>query len=132
MPDDSVPSDAFRRLHAASRASPAADWPERNDRLKRLARMLRDHRARLASAIAEDFGGRPVAETELAEMFPVLDGIAHARRHGRRWMRPRRVAPGRWLRPARAEIRPQPLGVVGIVAPWNYPLMLSAAPLTAA
>ncbi|WP_112873826.1 coniferyl aldehyde dehydrogenase [Paracoccus endophyticus] len=122
----------FDAQHHASRAQATADWPTRLARLDTLDRALRDERAGLTRAIAADFGQRPAAETELAELFPVLDGLAHARRHGRRWMAPRRAGVGLWFRPARALIRPQPLGVVGIVAPWNYPLMLSAGPLTAA
>ncbi|WP_246026557.1 coniferyl aldehyde dehydrogenase [Paracoccus luteus] len=122
----------FDAQHRASRAQPAVDWPARDARLAALDRALRDGRAALTRAIAADFGQRPAAETELAELFPVLAGIAHARRHGRRWMAPRRAGVGLWFRPARAMIRPQPLGVAGIVAPWNYPLMLSAGPLTSA
>src|SRR5687768_5907541 len=47
-------------------------------------------------------------------------------------MKPRRAGVGKWFLPARARILPQPLGVVGIIVPWNYPLYLAVAPLAAA
>ena len=138
MPDPRAPDPhtdlraRFDRIRAAARAAPIVPWPERRDRLERLRAVVRDGRRVLGRAIAEDFGHRPQAETDLAEVFPVLDGIADALARTPRRMRRRPVAAGRWLFPARAWIDPQPLGVVGIVAPWNYPLMLSAGPLTAA
>jgi len=122
----------FALLHSASRAAAEVPWAQRDARLAALERMIRDQRGAFARAISEDFGGRPAAETDLGEVFPLLDGLRQARRMGPRWMRPRRASAGRWLWPARAQVLPRPLGVVGIVAPWNYPLMLSAGPLTAA
>lgn len=130
--DTALLADRFAQMRAASRAVPLVPWPVRRERLMRLEAMIRAGRPALAQAITTDFGGRPAAETDLAEVFPTLDGISHALRHGAGWMRPRPMAAGRWLWPARASVRPQPLGVVGIVAPWNYPLMLSAGPLTTA
>lgn len=122
----------FDLLHDASRAAPDVPWAQRDARLAALERMIRDQRGTFARAIAEDFDGRPAAETDLAEMFPLLDGLKQARRQGPGWMKPRKASSGRWLRPARAQVLPRPLGVVGIVAPWNYPLMLSLGPLISA
>jgi len=82
--------------------------------------------------ISADFGHRSRHETELAEIFPVLSAIRHARSHLRRWMRPKRVPVGLELRPARAAILHQPVGVVGIIGPWNYPFHLAIMPLIAA
>ncbi|MEO7066195.1 MAG: coniferyl aldehyde dehydrogenase, partial [Rhodanobacter sp.] len=80
-------------------------------------------------AIGQDFGCRPSEETRLLEFFPSLSGIAYALRHGRRWMRPRRGFAGFWFLPARTELLPQPVGVIGIIVPWNYPLYLAVGPL---
>lgn len=124
--------DRFAAQIAASRKAAATSWADREARLKTLEALVRDNRADFARAIAQDFGQRPSEETDLAEIFPVLDGISHALRHGRRWMRRRKVSTGLWFKPASAFLQPMPLGVVGIVAPWNYPLMLSAGPLTSA
>jgi len=122
----------YSTLRAAFDATPYPAWGVRRDRLLRLRQMLRRHAAEFAEAIDADFGGRPPPETGLLELVPSLQGIADALRHGPRWMRPRHAAVSRWFLPARAHVLPQPLGVVGIIAPWNYPLVLAVAPLTAA
>ncbi|MFI4970715.1 MAG: aldehyde dehydrogenase family protein, partial [Lysobacterales bacterium] len=128
MADD--PASAFGAMRAAQLREPLADWSTRARRLRALETAIRDNRVAIAAAIAADFGRRPAEETDLLEVFPSLSGIRHALKHGRSWMRPRRRRTGLWFLPARSEIRAQPLGVVGIIAPWNYPLYLAAGPLT--
>lgn len=118
--------DDQRRTH---RAMPYPPWEWRAARLKALDAMLRDNEAAICQAIAEDFGCRPAQETRLLEMFPARGGLAHALRHGRRWMRPRRRFADFWFLPARTELLPQPVGVVGIIVPWNYPLYLAVGPI---
>ena len=123
---------AFERQRAAWSAAPCPGWEERADRLRRLRRLLLDNEAAISRAIDADFGGRPAFETELAEIWPSLEEVKVALRHGRGWMKPRRAGVGKWFRPARAQVLPQPLGVVGIIVPWNYPLFLAFGPLVAA
>jgi coniferyl-aldehyde dehydrogenase len=123
---------AFERQRAAWAAAPYPSWAERADRLRRLQQLLQQHEAEIIAAIDADFGGRPAVETELAEIFPSLEAIKDALRHGRGWMKPRHVGVGKWFLPARAQVLPQPLGVVGIIVPWNYPLYLAIGPLVAA
>ncbi len=123
---------AYAHQRAAFRACPYPAWELRRDRLRRLLALLRDRQGGIADAVAADFGQRARAETEILDLVPSLAALRHALRHGRHWMRPRRVSPGVWFRPARAQILPQPLGVVGIIAPWNYPLYLSIGPLASA
>ncbi|WBY02286.1 coniferyl aldehyde dehydrogenase [Ramlibacter tataouinensis] len=125
-------SSSFERLRAAFAADPYPEWPARADRLRRLLRLVREHEPAIAAAIHQDFGGRPAIETEIVEIWPSLDEIKGALRHGRGWMKPRRAGVGKWFRPARARIVPQPVGVVGIIVPWNYPLNLAVVPLAAA
>jgi coniferyl-aldehyde dehydrogenase len=117
------------RMRDAHAGDPMPAWPARAARLRALQALITEHRGDIADAIDQDFGGRPAQETDLLEVFPSLSAIRHALRHGRRWMRPRRSLPGWLFLPARNEIRPQPLGVVGIIVPWNYPLYLAAGPL---
>ncbi|HEX9390687.1 MAG TPA: coniferyl aldehyde dehydrogenase [Usitatibacteraceae bacterium] len=105
---------------------------ERHADLDKLAQLLRDNAVGLQQAISTDFGNRSIHETQLLELFPALAAIRDARRHLRKWMRPRRSWASLWFLPARRELRPQPLGVAGIIVPWNYPLLLAIAPLVGA
>jgi coniferyl-aldehyde dehydrogenase len=108
---------------------PMPAWPVRAARLRALEALLRQHRSEIGDAINADFGCRPREETDLLEMFPSLSAIRHALAHGRRWMKPRRRMADLMFLPARTELRPQPLGVAGIIVPWNYPLYLAVGPL---
>jgi coniferyl-aldehyde dehydrogenase len=126
------PSPIFERQRAAAAEQPCPGWALRADRLRRLQRLLIDNELAIGQAIDADFGGRPAIETELAEVWPSLEEIKGALRHGRRWMKPRRAGVGKWFVPARAQVLPQPLGVVGVIVPWNYPLYLALGPMAAA
>jgi coniferyl-aldehyde dehydrogenase len=123
---------AFERQRAAWLAAPFPSWEERAARLKRLQVLLETHEAAITQAIDADFGGRPAIETELAEVWPSLEEVKGALRGGRGWMKPRRAGVGKWFLPARAQVVPQPLGVVGVIVPWNYPLYLAIGPMAAA
>ena len=123
---------AFELQKRACIDSPEVPWALRQDRLKRLARLVEANAAAFAQAISEDFGHRSQHETDLLEVFPSLSGLNHALAHGKRWMRGERRATGKWFLPASSHVIPQPLGVAGIIVPWNYPLTLAIGPLCAA
>ncbi|KLT72553.1 aldehyde dehydrogenase [Neisseria arctica] len=122
----------FNEIFQASRMQTDVAWALRAQRLQRLEHMVRDNEAALVKVICTDFGNRSRHETALLEVFPTLAAIRHALKHGRRWMKPRKVATDWWFWPARNRIIPQPLGIIGIVAPWNYPLFLTTGPLVGA
>ena len=110
------PPDASRRIRA----------------LRALLKAVRGRREEFVQAISEDFGGRARQETLLLEVFPLVDTIRHAMRHLPQWMRPRPAAAGWQFMPGRARVIYQPLGAVGIIGAWNYPLLLSLSPLVSA
>lgn len=122
-------------LFASQRAAFARhtrNWRERVDALRALASALLEHKNALVEAICADFGGRAAEETLALELFPTLNEIRHSIRHLREWMAALPVTPPLVFRPARARVQYQPLGVVGVMAPWNYPLLLSMTPLAGA
>src|SRR5271166_1231204 len=108
------------------------DFACRRDRLDRLEAMILRHEGDIADAISRDFGNRSVQETRLLEFIPVLGALRHARKHLEKWMAPRRVATAPNFRPGRNLLLRQPLGVIGVISPWNYPLALALAPTVAA
>ena len=127
---------AMEALFARQRlAFTAAPMPSEEDRLRwldALRDVLAGHQPALIEAIAADFGHRSADETLLAEIMPSLHGIRYASRHLRRWMKPSRRHVGLAFQPASAREVYQPLGVVGIIVPWNYPLYLAIGPLIGA
>jgi coniferyl-aldehyde dehydrogenase len=131
-PLEADPGPRFEAQRRAFARDPMPSAASRRERLSRLESMLETHVDEIADAIARDFGHRSRHETRLLEIFPALEAIRHARRHLYRWMRPERRATGLWFLPGRSRILKQPLGVAGIVVPWNYPLLLAVGPLVAA
>ncbi len=117
-----------RRAHMAH---PAPTLAERQADLRTLARFVRENRAQIIAAINADYGSRSTHETLLTEVAPVLGSIRHTSSHLRRWMRPQRRGIDRLaFGLASNRVLPQPLGVVGVIVPWNFPLNLSFEPLT--
>jgi len=124
--------DILERQRAAFLQDGPPSAAARREALLRLRRILTEHQDEIATAISADFGHRSWHETLLADIFTTVAGIKHARRHVAGWMKPERRAVPLHFRPGRARVVYQPLGVVGIISPWNYPVGLALAPLTAA
>lgn len=123
---------AFDRLKAAYRRDPVPSYAARRAALARLKALTKENADAIAEAVSEDFGHRSAHDTKIAELFPIVQLTGYIEKNLKRWMRPeRRPMPATFL-PASAEIIRQPLGVVGIVAPWNYPYNLTAGPLATA
>ena len=101
----------------------------RVERLQRLGGLIELHSQEFAQAISSDFGTRSHTEIRITEVMILQSGIRHAIRHLSRWMKPRKVSTALAYRPGKSMIMRQPLGVVGIISPWNYPLQLALAPL---
>jgi len=105
---------------------------QRRSDLQRLRAILKARLPQMAEAIAVDFGHRSTHESLIADGMTVLNEIDHLLGHLRGWMRPRRVGVGWRFWPARAQTRSVPLGVVGVISPWNYPVNLALIPLATA
>lgn len=122
---------ALALQRAACRAHPLPTLAERKRDLQTLQRFIREHTDALCEAISADYGNRSRHETLLAEIFPAIDGIDHVLKQLQKWMKPqRRSVDWRTFPGARNRVLPQPLGVVGVIVPWNFPVNLSLVPLT--
>ncbi|MDR2853202.1 MAG: coniferyl aldehyde dehydrogenase [Burkholderiaceae bacterium] len=125
-------NDVLNLQKNAYAKNPMPSAKERIERLARLRQVLLKQQDAIASAISDDFGNRSIHETMLGELATCLAHIAYYSRHVGRWMKPCRRHIGLLHQPAKAWVQYQPLGVVGIIAPWNYPLLLSVGPLICA
>ena len=123
---------AFEAQRAAFRSEPYPSLATRLDRIERVRAMTTRYSEPLVAAVSADFEHRARQETELTDLFTVQSGARHAQRHLRGWMRERRVPTALHFLPASNRLLPQPLGVVGILSPWNYPYYLAMAPAVAA
>ncbi|MFK4026977.1 coniferyl aldehyde dehydrogenase [Stutzerimonas balearica] len=134
--DQSAETKRLHALYASQRRAydklPMPDLEQRLQWLEALHEVIASHQQALVEAISADFGNRSADETLLAEVMPSLHGIRHAKRHLARWMKPSRRRVGLAFQPASARVLYQPLGVVGIIVPWNYPLYLAIGPLIGA
>ncbi|MFW7267143.1 coniferyl aldehyde dehydrogenase [Gluconacetobacter sp. Hr-1-5] len=117
--------------HAFLRDGPPGARQRRDD-LRRLKAEILRRRPDIARALNADFGQRSARETAIVELVPLVQAINYLSRHLRGWMKPerRRVSP--YFLFGRAWVMRQPVGVVGIVAPWNYPVSLALVPLATA
>lgn len=125
-------AQCFEQQRQAYLGQPNPDRVQRVADLKALARLLQENRDALVAAINSDYGNRSSFETLFAEIFVVLEGIHDTIGQLQRWMKPQRRRIDFMMYPlARNRVIPQPLGVVGVIVPWNFPINLSFAPLTA-
>ena len=120
--------DRQRTAFVASRPEPLL---QRRERLDRLIALLIDHGEALSRAMSADFGYRSVVQGMMGDVLPALSLAKYSRKNLSRWARPERRRPmfPLALLGARADVRHEPKGVIGIVAPWNFPIGLTLAPL---
>ncbi len=128
--------EQMRQVFASQRAAFALErypsYRTRRANLLALKAVVLENADEIAAAIAADFGHRSVHESKLLDLFGLVSEINHALKCLKRWMKPQRRGVGIWFQPGRAALLAQPLGVIGIAAPWNYPLYLTLGPLCGA
>jgi coniferyl-aldehyde dehydrogenase len=105
---------------------------QRKELLGRLRQTLIDRQEDVATAVDHDFGHRSRHETLMAETFVTVASIKYMIRHLSSWMKPERRSVPFQFRPGRAQVIYQPLGVVGVISPWNYPVSLALGPVATA
>jgi coniferyl-aldehyde dehydrogenase len=129
-PEAAMLADALQLQRAAYLARPVPSADERRADLLQLERFLQDNRQAIIEAISADFGHRSAHETLLIEITSSLAGIRQCRDHVAEWMKPQRRHIDRMIYGfASNEVIPQPLGVIGVIVPWNFPLLLTIVPL---
>jgi acyl-CoA reductase-like NAD-dependent aldehyde dehydrogenase len=124
-----TPAEALAHLRAAEARDGRIGVERRRDLLARLADALLTHAEAIAAALDADYGGRSRLETLLADVLCAVDAARYSRRHLKSWARPRRVAVPYPFWPTTAREEPVPKGIIGIMAPWNYPVQLALVPL---
>ncbi|MEM9263524.1 MAG: coniferyl aldehyde dehydrogenase [Pseudomonadota bacterium] len=129
-------ANALDRVFAAQKQAfdrdRAPSLQTRKSRLDTLIQALEAHEDRLVAAVNQDFGNRAHVETRVADVVLSIGAAKMAKRSLGRWMRPKSVATPLHMMPATSRLEPQPLGVIGIISPWNYPVQLALSPASAA
>jgi coniferyl-aldehyde dehydrogenase len=127
-----VLGNALAQQRQAYLAHPYPDLAARKADLQQLLRFVHENKEALITAVSTDYGHRSRHETMLTEISPLIADIKHSIRQLRSWMRRQRRHVDRMSYGlGRNRVIPQPLGVVGIIVPWNFPINLSLVPLTA-
>ena len=124
--------EVLKKQRARFQTSPNIGWSVRKANLVKLGKAIEEHADEFRKAISDDFGHRAFEETTIAELLVIKGGIKHALKHTPKWMRARKAPTALQYKPASNQIIPQPLGVIGIISPWNYPLQLAIMPLIGA
>ena len=125
--------DAFNLQRNAYLQQPTADFKQRKKDLLQLKKIINDNRDAIVEAISKDYGNRSKHETLFAEIISVTDAINNVIGNLRQWMRPqKRHVDMSMFMGGKNRVVPQPLGVAGLIIPWNFPVNLSFSQLASA
>ena len=132
LPPDIPMRALFDAQFHASRQQIEVPLSLRRDRMQRMRQLIDQHSVALAEAVQADFGVRSLQLTEVADFLVLRALIGDLEKHLAAWTKPRRVSTPLYLQPASAHIQRQPLGVIGVIGPWNYPIQLTLGPAVTA
>ncbi|WP_374588217.1 coniferyl aldehyde dehydrogenase [Novosphingobium sp.] len=127
--------DRMGAVLARQKAAFTAAMPEghsiRRDRIDRAIALLVDHKDAFAKAVSADFGHRSTEQTLMTDIMPSVGALKHARKHFEAWSRDekRKAMFPLGLLGAKAKVVYQPKGVVGVIAPWNFPIGMVMVPM---
>ena len=130
--DVSFLAGLLARQKAAATRDMIPDLKVRDERLRKLDAMVETHADRFCDLISQDFGHRPATVSQVGDVVMVRSALRYARKHLGAWMKTRRVGTSVAVMPGTCRIIRQPLGVIGIIGAWNYPLQLTLSPLVGA
>lgn len=125
-------TDTFNKQKAAYFHCPEPSYEQRMEDLKQLKRMLLKHSKEIKAAINADYGFRSNIESNTADVGSSAAIINDISKNLKQWMKPQKRDPGKMLLGAKAQVIPQPLGIVGVIVPWNFPVYLSFPPIATA
>lgn len=124
--------ELFQRQRDAYFRNTFPSFNERKRNLLQLKRLIMDNKDRIVEAISLDYGNRSAFESQFAEILTVADTFNHTLKHLKSWMKPQRRSVDMTMYfGAKNRVIPQPLGVVGLIIPWNFPVNLSFSQLAA-
>ena len=123
---------AIARQKKAYQRYPYPELSQRIAQLTALKKALLSHQTLLVDALNQDYGHRPAHDTIIADILPCILNINYTLKRLKKWLKPQRRNTGLLFMPANISVHYQPLGVVGIMVPWNFPIMLAIHPLTTA
>ncbi|MGR5168988.1 coniferyl aldehyde dehydrogenase [Vibrio astriarenae] len=129
---DLLLKQSFEDLQTRFKAAPSVSFEDRVEHLKVVKKSLIDHRSELIAALSEDFGCRTEFDSSIADIMPTVAQVNYTLKHLKRWLKPSKRSAGLMFMPSKVAVEYQPLGVIGIIAPWNFPVILSVGPIVTA
>lgn len=118
----------FSEMKSAYNSNPAPTYAERIEVLKKLKKGILSHEQEIYDALKRDYGYRSEFDTLMADILPSVAGINYAIKNLKKWMKPSKRHAGLMLAPSSVTVHYQPLGVVGVITPWNFPFYLALGP----
>lgn len=122
----------FAEVKAHYQTLPYPELEQRFALLEALKRQLIECKEKLVEALSQDYGHRSEFDSLICDILPAVAHINYTQKHLKRWLKTSKRRSGLMLFPSKIRVEYQPLGVVGVIVPWNFPIVLSIAPIVTA